>query len=1256
MLSIKFCINLISTVHSALAERLSEWLLKIAFLSIAVFSLVAAPTPAHAFGFDPSPRFSAPYGSVSGVRYIDVTFDQTVTGFNSSDLITVGGGWSSVSGSGANYRITITPQLNRTGTNYVILKSYSVQGVFGSYNSYDAHSQSMYYDTIKPIATFGSVSGPINGNQTLPITFSQSVTGFNGNDLTVTNGYATLSGSGQSYVATLTPYANVHGDMQVTLRANAATDNIGNFNSATLHKNVSVDTRNPSLSITSDLTAVNTGVRLTVFQFSEPVYDFTTADLTVTNGTASISAHTTSRYTVTFTPTQNTTGRLSYLFKANSVRDGANNTSIAAYQSGLTAFDTQPPSYTFSPFVYSSGSGWVSTVVFSEATYNFTASDIYASTGNVFVSGSGTTYTVILSPPANTEGTIRAYLRSGSVHDAKHNFIQGNSETFQVSYDEHAPELTLVTAVSTPTFSNTPSFVLRSSDPGTISYTGLCSSATTSIAANSNTTIVLNGLSSGYYGTGTGADCTLKVTDAAGNVSSELAHPLFLINTVPVASAGPNRVNYPSGSNISLDGSGSNDAEGSIASYAWTRTGGTGGAVTLKDPTASRPSFVADTLQFGDAGVTYTFALVVTDDAGAVSAADDVFVSIRAPLDTTPPVITAPADIAKKTDAGKQSASISFAATVADNLGATISPVYKLDGTVITSPHVFAAGVHTVTEDADDSAANSATQVSFKVTITQNIPVITGLAPGTGLEAGAAASIDIYGTGFESGATVSYGPSGTGFTCTNPYAPVASIIRCTMGSSSPAGHNYFIVRNPSGYSSPVSSASIFLAAPNVAPSAHAGADQTNAQSGATISLDGSASSDGDGDIASYAWTRIGGTGGAVTLSNAAAQKPTFTADTLLGNTLPVTHIFRLVVTDDDGATSTADTVTITVEPPVTFTLSLPVSVTVPVGANGLAQLTLDSLGAVTVFDAGVGISSLTISPSSLNCSHIGSVVSIEPIVKIVDDSPAGYSTSAVTTAVVVDQIPPTITLTDPVTVALNNAGQASVTFDQIHDTTTDNCGVVASVSMTSSGSFTAANLGANTVSVTATDNTGNSATKTTTVNVVDNVDPVLVLSPNFPSYAYANNLPDAADLIGDSTDNVAVASLTVSPSNFAETDAGPGRTVTLTVTDTSGNTASTTRQINIIESTAPVITVPADRTLDTDAGQPTALVDLGATVTDNSGEVITPDYFLNDVPITSPHAFGPGIHTVEVDATDYSGNTTSDHNSTSSAQALRSPL
>jgi len=96
---------------------------------------------------------------------------------------------------------------------------------------------------------------------------------------------------------------------------------------------------------------------------------------------------------------------------------------------------------------------------------------------------------------------------------------------------------------------------------------------------------------------------------------------------------------------------------------------------------------------------------------------------------------------------------------------------------------------------------------------------------------------------------------------------------------------------------------------NTAPTANAGANQT-VGSGVTVTLNGSASSDPDGSIASYAWTQTAGTP-AVTLTSATTAQPTFPAPAVVA---AATLTFALVVTDNRGAASAAATVNVTVNP------------------------------------------------------------------------------------------------------------------------------------------------------------------------------------------------------------------------------------------------------------------------------------------------------------------------------------------------------
>ena len=89
-------------------------------------------------------------------------------------------------------------------------------------------------------------------------------------------------------------------------------------------------------------------------------------------------------------------------------------------------------------------------------------------------------------------------------------------------------------------------------------------------------------------------------------------------NQAPVADAGPDQA-VDAGATVTLDGTGSSDADGDTLSYSWTLSGPTGSTATLDDSSSATPQFIADI-----AG-SYVAALVVND--GAVdSTADEVLI------------------------------------------------------------------------------------------------------------------------------------------------------------------------------------------------------------------------------------------------------------------------------------------------------------------------------------------------------------------------------------------------------------------------------------------------------------------------------------------------------------------------------------------------------------------------------------------------------------------------------------------------------
>lgn len=121
----------------------------------------------------------------------------------------------------------------------------------------------------------------------------------------------------------------------------------------------------------------------------------------------------------------------------------------------------------------------------------------------------------------------------------------------------------------------------------------------------------------------------LTVTDNLGASRTDTVD--VIVNAPPIVNAGPDQT-VLGGSIVNLSGQASSDANGTIASYAWTQTGGT--PVTLTGANTSTPSFTAPLSVAG-----LVFQLTVTDDRGA-TASDTVIVNVnalQAPVIARPP-------------------------------------------------------------------------------------------------------------------------------------------------------------------------------------------------------------------------------------------------------------------------------------------------------------------------------------------------------------------------------------------------------------------------------------------------------------------------------------------------------------------------------------------------------------------------------------------------------------------------------------------
>ena len=181
------------------------------------------------------------------------------------------------------------------------------------------------------------------------------------------------------------------------------------------------------------------------------------------------------------------------------------------------------------------------------------------------------------------------------------------------------------------------------------------------------------------------------------------------------------------------------------------------------------------------------------------------------------------------------------------------------------------------------------------------------------------AMVTLNGSGSDSDGTVSsYSWSqtdDTGITCTlsDPSATQPTFTAPDVEETTTVIFSLTVKDNSGESSSPDSVTIIINPNENEPPTADAGEDQTVTE-GTTVTLNGSGS-DSDGTILSYLWSQTDDTGITCTLSDPTAAQPTFKAPDVEEATIV---IFSLTVKDNSGASSSSDTVKITIKPLFAF--------------------------------------------------------------------------------------------------------------------------------------------------------------------------------------------------------------------------------------------------------------------------------------------------------------------------------------------------
>ncbi|XP_070549852.1 hyalin-like [Ptychodera flava] len=621
--------------------------------------------------------------------------------------------------------------------------------------------------------------------------------------------------------------------------------------------------------------------------------------------------------------------------------------------------------------------------------------------------------------------------------------------------------------------------------------------------------------------------------------------------------------------------------------------------------------------------------------------------------DTTPPVVTCPADITVANDDGEATAMVMFSGESATDNSGTTSPVTcnPASGTV------FSDGDTTVTCSATDASGNTGT-CSFTVTVQDTTPPVVTCP----------ADITVANDDGETTAMVMFsGESATDNSGTT------SPVTCNPASGTVFSDGDTTVTCSATDASGNTGTCSFTVTvqDNTPPIVTCPADMTveydNGGTTAVVSFSGESATDNSGttpavtcDPASDTLFSDPSTTVSCSAIDDAGNEGSCTFTVTLQDTTPpvVTCPADITVANDDGeatamvmfsgesATDNSGTT-----PPVTCnpasvqslvmaTRQFTCSATDASGNTGTCSFTVtvqdDGETTAMVMFSGESATDNSGTPPPVTCNPAsGTVFSDGDTTVTCSATDASGNTGTCSfTVTVQDTTPPVVTCPADITVA-NDDGETTAMVMFSGESATDNSGTTSPVTC-NPASGTVFSDGDTTVTCSATDASGNTGTCSFTVTVQDTTPPVVTCPADI---TVANDDGETTAMVmfsGESaTDNSGTTSpVTCNPASgtvFSDGDT----TVTCSATDALGNTGTCSFTVTVQDTTPPVVTCPADITVANDDGETTAMVMFSSeSATDNSGT--TPSVTCNPA---SGTVFSDGVTTVTCSATDASGNT-----------------
>ncbi|SDG92484.1 MULTISPECIES: Ig-like domain-containing protein [unclassified Duganella] len=506
-----------------------------------------------------------------------------------------------------------------TGSNTLQVRVVDTAGNIGA-----ASSSAYVLDTTGPTASLSSNVSILKSGEaaTITLTFSEAVDGLTLTDLSAiggTLGNLVATANPRVYTVQFTPDSGVLGLVGgVSLAANSYTDLAGNNGGGASSAAITINTRGPSVVITSDTATLKGGETANItFTFSSVPSDFTAADIVTSGGVLTgLTNQGSGIYTALFTPGANVTGAASITVTGGSYYDG--NGLGGAGVSPVILVDTKAPTLAITSNLSSLKIGDSATVTFtfSEAPLGFIDTDVVVTNGTL--SGLTATvnplvYTATLTPaPGVASGSVSITVAGGAYTDqAGNNGGAGTSPsvsidtvaptttgaTFSFSADTGASSTDLITKTAAQNISGTLSAALVSGETVQVSLDNGSTWLNASASAGS-ASWTLNGR------TLTASDTLqVRVNDVVGNHGSAFSAAYVLDTTAPTVVVGSNLGALKAGETANLTFTFS-EAPSNFSAASLTVTGGSVSALAATaNPLVYTAVFTPAT---GQTGVTAT--------------------------------------------------------------------------------------------------------------------------------------------------------------------------------------------------------------------------------------------------------------------------------------------------------------------------------------------------------------------------------------------------------------------------------------------------------------------------------------------------------------------------------------------------------------------------------------------------------------------------------------------------------------------------